>query len=136
MAYQLEGRILEVCDCNVLCQCWIGENPDNGTCDAVVAYHIDSGTVDEVDGLSTRRAHTGGLRLQRSLSVLDRRESRQRYLRRGGGIPYRFWNGRRGRWLINSKGAYWRFATATFSVSAGSARIPTTVPATRWWHTI
>ncbi len=36
MAYQLEGRILEVCDCNVLCPCWIGEDPDNGTCDAVV----------------------------------------------------------------------------------------------------
>jgi hypothetical protein len=36
VAYQLEGRILEVCDCNVLCPCWIGEDPDNGTCDAVV----------------------------------------------------------------------------------------------------
>ena len=45
MAYQLEGRILEVCDCNVLCPCWIGEDPDNGTCDAVVAYHVDKGTV-------------------------------------------------------------------------------------------
>lgn len=49
MAYQLEGRILEVCDCNVLCPCWIGEDPDNGTCEAVVAYHIDRGTVDGVD---------------------------------------------------------------------------------------
>jgi hypothetical protein len=49
MAYQLEGRLLEVCDCNVLCPCWIGEDPDNGTCDAVVAYHIDKGTVDGVD---------------------------------------------------------------------------------------
>ena len=26
MAYQLEGRLLEVCDCNVLCPCWIGED--------------------------------------------------------------------------------------------------------------
>jgi hypothetical protein len=49
MAYQLEGRILEVCDCNVLCPCWIGEDPDNGTCDSIVAYHIDEGTVDGVD---------------------------------------------------------------------------------------
>jgi hypothetical protein len=49
MAYQLEGRILEVCDCNVLCPCWIGEDPDNGTCDAVVAYHVDQGAVDGVD---------------------------------------------------------------------------------------
>jgi hypothetical protein len=49
MAYQLEGKLLEVCDCNVLCPCWIGEDADNGTCDAVVAYHIDKGTVDETD---------------------------------------------------------------------------------------
>ncbi len=41
--------MLEVCDCNVLCPCWIGEDPDNGTCDAVVAYHVDRGTVDGVD---------------------------------------------------------------------------------------
>ena len=49
MAYQLEGRLLEVCDCNVLCPCWIGEDPDNGTCDAIVAYQLDKGTVDGVD---------------------------------------------------------------------------------------
>ena len=49
MAYELEGRLLEVCNCNVLCPCWIGEDPDNGTCDAVVAYQVDTGTVDGVD---------------------------------------------------------------------------------------
>jgi hypothetical protein len=49
MAYHLEGRLLEVCDCNVLCPCWIGEDPDNGTCDAVTAYQVDKGTVDGVD---------------------------------------------------------------------------------------
>lgn len=49
MAYQLEGTILEVCDCNILCPCWVGEDPDNGTCDAIVAYHIERGSVDGVD---------------------------------------------------------------------------------------
>jgi len=49
MAYELEGTILEVCNCNVLCPCWIGENPDNGTCDAVVAYHIDKGSINGTD---------------------------------------------------------------------------------------
>jgi hypothetical protein len=49
MAYHLEGRLLEVCDCRVLCPCWIGEDPDNGTCDSALAYHFDSGTVDGVD---------------------------------------------------------------------------------------
>ncbi len=49
MAYHLEGRLLEVCDCRVLCPCWIGEDPDNGTCDSVLAYHFDAGAVDGVD---------------------------------------------------------------------------------------
>ncbi len=49
MAYTLEGSILEVCDCNVLCPCWIGEDPDNGTCDSVIAYHVDKGNIEGVD---------------------------------------------------------------------------------------
>ena len=49
MAYHLEGRLLEVCDCRVLCPCWIGEDPDNGTCDSVLAYHFDKGTIDGID---------------------------------------------------------------------------------------
>jgi hypothetical protein len=49
MAYHLEGRLLEVCDCRVLCPCWIGEDPDNGTCDSVLAYRFDAGKVDGVD---------------------------------------------------------------------------------------
>ncbi len=49
MAYQLEGRLLEVCTCDVLCPCWVGEDPDGGTCDTVVAWHIDRGTVNDVD---------------------------------------------------------------------------------------
>ncbi len=54
VGYQLEGSLLEVCSCDVLCPCWIGEDPDQGTCDAVVAYHFDSGTIRGVDvaGLS------------------------------------------------------------------------------------
>jgi hypothetical protein len=49
MAYHLEGRLLEVCDCRVLCPCWIGEDPDNGTCDSVLAYHFDKGVIDGID---------------------------------------------------------------------------------------
>ena len=49
MGYSLEGRLLEVCDCNVLCPCWIGELPDNGTCQSALAYHIDKGSIDGVD---------------------------------------------------------------------------------------
>jgi hypothetical protein len=49
VAYELEGEILEVCDCKVLCPCWIGEDADNGTCDAIVAYHVDKGTIEGTD---------------------------------------------------------------------------------------
>jgi hypothetical protein len=47
--YQLEGTLLEVCSCDTLCPCWIGEDPDNGTCDAVVAYNLTTGTIRGVD---------------------------------------------------------------------------------------
>ena len=52
--YQLEGSLLEACSCEVLCPCWIGEDPDHGTCEAFNAYHLDSGTIRGVDesGLS------------------------------------------------------------------------------------
>src|SRR3989440_2365666 len=49
MAYRLQGSILEVCTCKVLCPCWIGEDPDNGTCDSTIAYHVDTGSVNGVD---------------------------------------------------------------------------------------
>ncbi len=49
MGYQLTGSILEVCDCNILCPCWVGENADNGTCDAIVAWRIDKGNVNGID---------------------------------------------------------------------------------------
>jgi hypothetical protein len=49
MAYKLSGSILEVCDCAVLCPCWIGENPDNGSCQSALAYHIDEGEIDGID---------------------------------------------------------------------------------------
>jgi hypothetical protein len=49
MAYELEGRLLEVCNCNIACPCWLGEDPDEGYCDSVEGYHIDKGTVDGVD---------------------------------------------------------------------------------------
>jgi hypothetical protein len=49
MTYKLEGSLLEVCDCEVLCPCWIGEDPDNGTCQSALAYHFDRGAIDGVD---------------------------------------------------------------------------------------
>jgi hypothetical protein len=47
--YQLEGTLLEVCSCDVLCPCWIGEDPDGGTCDSFLAYNLDRGAIRGVD---------------------------------------------------------------------------------------
>lgn len=47
--YQLEGRLLEVCSCEILCPCWVGENPDNETCDSAIAWRVDKGLVQGVD---------------------------------------------------------------------------------------
>jgi hypothetical protein len=41
MGYDIEGRLLEVCTCNVLCPCWVGENPDYKTCDTTIAWGIE-----------------------------------------------------------------------------------------------
>lgn len=52
--YDLDGTLLEACSCAAPCPCWIGDDPDGGTCDSFVAYHIDRGQINGVDvsGLS------------------------------------------------------------------------------------
>lgn len=73
MGYRLEGRLLEVCDCNVLCPCWIGEDPDNGVCEAALAYQIDAGEVNGVDvsGLAIADiAHIPGNILQGNITAV------------------------------------------------------------------
>jgi hypothetical protein len=47
--YTLTGTILEACSCRTLCRCWIGEDPDGGQCDALLAYNIDKGEINGVD---------------------------------------------------------------------------------------
>jgi hypothetical protein len=49
MAYALEGRLLEACSCGGPCPCWVGDDPDGGTCDAFLAYHYDRGHINDID---------------------------------------------------------------------------------------
>ncbi len=49
MPYNLDGALLEVCTCNILCPCWVGEDPDNGDCQSIMAWHFEKGTIDGVD---------------------------------------------------------------------------------------
>jgi hypothetical protein len=72
MGYHLEGDLLEVCDCKVLCPCWIGEDADNGTCDTILAYNMKSGAINgtDVKGLSLAlMAHIPGNILKGNWSV-------------------------------------------------------------------
>lgn len=82
MAYHLEGDLLEVCDCNVLCPCWIGEDPDNGVCETIVGYRVEKGTINgtDVSGLALCAiAHVPGNILQGNWRVaifIDERASK------------------------------------------------------------
>jgi hypothetical protein len=54
VVYDLEGTLLEACSCGVLCPCWVGADPDGGSCASFNAYHFDRGVIRGVDvsGLS------------------------------------------------------------------------------------
>jgi len=49
MAYELEGRLLEVCTCAAVCPCWVGQDPDGGHCEGLLAWHMDKGAIEGVD---------------------------------------------------------------------------------------
>jgi hypothetical protein len=47
--YSFTGSLIEACSCNVLCPCWIGEDPDLGDCRTFLSFHIDSGRIRTMD---------------------------------------------------------------------------------------
>jgi hypothetical protein len=47
--YSIDGTLLEACSCMAPCPCWIGDDPDGGTCASFIAYHVDRGQVRGVD---------------------------------------------------------------------------------------
>lgn len=52
MAWHLKGTYLENCNCNMVCPCsasGLTMPADNERCRVVLAFHVDSGTVDGVD---------------------------------------------------------------------------------------
>jgi len=48
-AFDVEGRLLEVCNSNAICPCWVGLDPDLGSCESILAWAVDRGTVQGVD---------------------------------------------------------------------------------------
>jgi hypothetical protein len=49
VGYAVEGRLLEACSCGGPCPCWVGDDPDGGSCDTFLAYHYDEGHINNVD---------------------------------------------------------------------------------------
>ena len=47
--YDLEGSVLEACNCEVVCPCGAGGDPDGEQCTSLYAYHIDHGQIRGVD---------------------------------------------------------------------------------------
>jgi len=81
MSYSLEGRLLEVCTCKSICPCWVGADPDGGSCDGTLAWHIEKGEIEgtDVSGLTFGMlAHIPGNVLQgnwRAQAFMDERAS-------------------------------------------------------------
>jgi hypothetical protein len=47
--YRLEGHEIEACDCSSICPCVFGEEPEHGSCLGILARHITTGEIDDVD---------------------------------------------------------------------------------------
>lgn len=48
-SYVLAGHFFELCDCSTVCPCWLGEEPDNGSCTGVFAWSVTDGNVTGID---------------------------------------------------------------------------------------
>ena len=54
MSYNLNGNFYEACDCEVICSCWAGVDPEMGQCTGLWAWNITSGAVNGQDISNTR----------------------------------------------------------------------------------
>ena len=84
-SWQIEGRYVEYCSCDYGCPCESMAQPTRGTCDGVVAMHIDEGHYGNVrlNGLNVvatfffpRAIHHGGGQMQPILDQSSTAEQR------------------------------------------------------------
>ncbi len=61
MTWQVSGQMLEVCNCTLLCPCWldVSVQPDQGWCGTAILFDVEQGRSDGVD-LSGRRVVMAG----------------------------------------------------------------------------
>jgi hypothetical protein len=84
VAYELRGLWLEACDCHVMCPCWFEQDPDEGSCTGLTAWHVTKGQIDDVDvsdlttvSVSYHAGHRGSARMRVALFVDDRATQEQ-----------------------------------------------------------
>lgn len=79
MGYDLKGRMAEICSCATYCPCTAGLEPDGGICDFNWVFHIDRGSVGDVDvatlnlGFIGRVTGTPGPGVARVAVLIDER---------------------------------------------------------------
>ncbi|MCX7623387.1 MAG: DUF1326 domain-containing protein [Thermomicrobium sp.] len=51
MSWEISGEMLEVCNCTLLCPCWldVSARPDQGWCGTAIVFAIERGHVDGLD---------------------------------------------------------------------------------------
>ncbi len=61
MTWKISGQSMEMCNCNMLCPCWLGPEvqPDDGWCGATLGFNIRTGSSDGVDLSNTIVAFVG-----------------------------------------------------------------------------
>jgi hypothetical protein len=114
MTWQLSGRSVELCSCEMLCPCWLGPdgNPDQGWCAGAFAFDIERGASDGADLSGTRVALTaewpgnffGGngtarLYLGDGATTEQRRELEAIFMGKKGGLFEALWPAVIQKWL-------------------------------------
>jgi hypothetical protein len=114
MSWQLAGRSMELCNCNMLCPCWLGPEgkPDQGWCGGAFGFDIEKGSSDGVDLSGTRVAlaaqwpgnffggnGTARLYLSESANAQQRQELEAIFLGKKGGLLAPLWAAVITQWL-------------------------------------
>lgn len=47
--YLLSGSFFELCDCQTICPCWVGQLPDDARCTGAFAWKVEAGKIDDLD---------------------------------------------------------------------------------------
>ena len=114
MGWQVAGRSMELCSCNMLCPCWLGPEgkPDQGWCGGALGFDIQRGSSDGVDLGGTKVALTaewpgnffGGngtarLYVDDGASAEQRRELEAIFSGKKGGLLEGLWGAVISNWL-------------------------------------